>query len=84
MIPAAQGFLAPRWGQAPILLFSPVIMGAIYLFGFILTVVTAVTLQLFCLLLKKVHLIQEQRNYFFPPCPHLILITYVVAYFWIE
>lgn len=51
-------------------------MGAIYLFGFALTVVT---LLLFCLFLKKVHLIQEQHNYFFPPCPHLISITYVVA-----
>lgn len=60
-------------------MFPPVIMGAIYLFGFVLTVVTAVTLLLFCLLLKKVHLIQEQHNYFFPPCPHLISITYVVA-----
>lgn len=51
-------------------------MEAIY---FVLTVVTAVTLLLLCLFLKKVHLIQEQYNYFFPPCPHFVLITYVVA-----
>lgn len=63
--------------------FSPVSIRAIYSFVFILFL-TAVTLLLFCLFLKKVHLIQEQHNYFFPPCPHFISITYMVADFWIE
>lgn len=49
------------------------------MFVFILFL-TVVTLLLFFLcFFKKVHLIQEEHNYFFPPCPHLILITYVVA-----